>query len=144
MDNFRLLSFRRFRPQTQRAKGQMRLQTVNRVGRAKRASPSEKWFAHRARPRPSAASVPSDRRFLQRCAAAWTAVTSCGARRCQRRRQPTECERGRGRMDLEEAFLREMTQTDASADATVSWEVFFFKFLVKRLKMSILRKRLGG
>ena len=47
-------------------------------------------------------------------------------------------------MDLEEAFLRGMTQTDASADATVSWEVFFFKFLVKRLKMSLLRKRLGG
>ena len=122
-DNFRLLSFRRFRPQTQRAKGQMRLQTVNRVGRAKRASASEKRSAHRARP--ASASVPSDRRFLQRRAAAWTAVTSCGARRCQRRRQPTECERGRGRMDLEEAFLREMTQTDASADATVSFDVHF-------------------
>ena len=115
----------------------MRLQTVNRVGRAKRASPSEKWFAHRARPRPSAASVPSDRRFLQRCAAAWTAVTSCGARRCQRRRQPTECERGRGRMDLEEAFLREMTQTDASADATVSFDV---RFDVSTLWIPILSK----
>ena len=28
-------------------------------------------------------------------------------------------------MDLEEAFLREMTQTDASADATVSYDVHF-------------------
>lgn len=36
---------------------------------------------------------------------------------------PTTCERGR--MVLEEAFLREMTQTDASADATVSYDVQF-------------------
>ena len=28
-------------------------------------------------------------------------------------------------MDLEEAFLRGMTQTDASADAAVSWDVEF-------------------
>ena len=125
-DNFRLLSFRP-QAQTQRAKGQMRLQTVNRVGRAKRASPSEKWFAHRARPRPR----PSVRRPVRPSV---FATARCGVdggyelRSTQvpaksQRRQPTECERGRGRMDLEEAFLREMTQTDASADATVSCHV---------------------
>ena len=48
--------------------------SVNRVGRAKRASPSEKWFAHPA-------LRPFVRQFLQRPAASWTAVTSCRAER---------------------------------------------------------------